>query len=393
MKTMRSGRHSEAVLVTLVLLASTPSVFAYPPDNAAVLYNRAYLLYQPNVAMEKAVSDLSKGKIKLDKRITEYVRSQHKIIESVAAAANIPKCDWGYDYSQGGALVLPHLSTAKNLAKLVMADAKILGTQGKYRTSLQRCLTLKKMARHVSDRPLITHLVGIAIDDLANDCIVGILAQMGTDLETFKWFKGQLAYIEKMPFSFAICIDNEMEMTLLETTKEKKEKLLRALSDERMPHSSVEKIALNRVRTADDEFFKRNADYLKNHMAALKAAIDLPYPQAYAKMETLSEKPAKDTVNNPDATLTAVFAPAMHRVYELWIKAQTDGNAIKAAIEIYIKKAETGQLPDSLPAGLPKDLFSGKDFEYERRPDGFALRCRGKELSKDEIHEYEFKVK
>ncbi|MHC4215632.1 MAG: hypothetical protein ACYSWP_19970, partial [Planctomycetota bacterium] len=186
MKTMTSGKLTKAILVTLVLLASTPSVFAYPPDNAAVLYYRACLMYQPNVEMEKVVFDLPKGKVKLNKKINEYVQSQHRVIELVVTAANIPKCDWGYDYSQGFSLVLPSLSTFRKMAKLVMADAKILGAQGKYRTSLERCLTIKKMTRHISDRPFITLLVGVAIDELANDCIVDILAQTGGDLETFK---------------------------------------------------------------------------------------------------------------------------------------------------------------------------------------------------------------
>jgi hypothetical protein len=50
------------------------------------------------------------------------------------------------------------------------------------------------------------------------------------------------------------------------------------------------------------------------------------------------------------------------------------------------------KLPDEIPADSPKDLFSGKDFEYEKTKDGFVFRCRGKDLFKDEIHEYEFKV-
>ena len=50
-------------------------------------------------------------------------------------------------------------------------------------------------------------------------------------------------------------------------------------------------------------------------------------------------------------------------------------------------------LTDALPAGLPGDLFSGKDFEYEKTAEGFILRCQGKDLSKDEIYQYEFKVK
>jgi hypothetical protein len=63
------------------------------------------------------------------------------------------------------------------------------------------------------------------------------------------------------------------------------------------------------------------------------------------------------------------------------------------AIDIYIIKAKTGQLPDALPESMPKDLFSGKDFKYEKTKEGFVLRCRGKDLVKDKIYEFEFKVK
>jgi len=62
------------------------------------------------------------------------------------------------------------------------------------------------------------------------------------------------------------------------------------------------------------------------------------------------------------------------------------------AVDIYIINAKTGKLPDAIPASLPKDMFSGKDFEYEKTADGFILRCQGRDLLKDEVHEYEFKV-
>ena len=46
----------------------------------------------------------------------------------------------------------------------------------------------------------------------------------------------------------------------------------------------------------------------------------------------------------------------------------------------------------SLPAGLPKDLFSGKDFLYEKTDAGFTLTGQGKDLDKDIVQKYEFKV-
>ena len=80
-------------------------------------------------------------------------------------------------------------------------------------------------------------------------------------------------------------------------------------------------------------------------------------------------------------------------MYNNETREKTFSNAVRAAIEVYITKAETGQLPETLPTGLPKDLFSGKDFRYEKTADGFTLRCRGKDLDKNETYKYEFKVK
>ena len=80
------------------------------------------------------------------------------------------------------------------------------------------------------------------------------------------------------------------------------------------------------------------------------------------------------------------------KLHSLDVRAGTHFNALKAALDIYIIKAKTGRLPNALPAGLPKDLFSGKDFEYAKTKEGFVLSCQGKDLDKDEFDQYEFKV-
>ena len=95
----------------------------------------------------------------------------------------------------------------------------------------------------------------------------------------------------------------------------------------------------------------------------------------------------------PDALLTAIFLPAIQKIYSVGIRTKTVSNATLAALDIYIIKAQTGKLPDSLPAGLPKDMFSGEDFEYKKSGGGFVLRCRGKDLGNNKTYEYEFKVK
>jgi hypothetical protein len=107
----------------------------------------------------------------------------------------------------------------------------------------------------------------------------------------------------------------------------------------------------------------------------------------------MDEELTRDFEKNLDANLTVSLAPPWHKIYIQSIGLGTHFNAIRAAIEIYILKAKAGKLPDTLPAGLPGDLFSGKALEYERDKEGFILRCRGNGLGRDDMIEYQFKVK
>jgi hypothetical protein len=75
------------------------------------------------------------------------------------------------------------------------------------------------------------------------------------------------------------------------------------------------------------------------------------------------------------------------------VKHTAQINSIKAAVDVYLVLAKTGQLPEKLPDHLPKDPYSSKDFEYETTKEGFVLRCRVKPIDKNKVTQYEFKVK
>jgi hypothetical protein len=45
-----------------------------------------------------------------------------------------------------------------------------------------------------------------------------------------------------------------------------------------------------------------------------------------------------------------------------------------------------------LPSGFPKDLYTSRDFEYERTDEGFALRFDPDNTSKIRVRRFEFKT-
>ena len=382
---MNSLKNSKLMLAAIVLFLSAACAYSYPPDNAAVLYYKAAMLYEVDGEMADMLEDFQKDKIELNDKIREFVKKNLRIINTVLDASEVKNCDWGMDFSRGMAMEFPPLSSLRKLARLVIAEAKILAAEGDYEAAISHCLSLYKMARHINDRIYISYLVGIAINALTNDCITQIMAEMPQDVQSLTQLKNQLIEIDSIPLSVKPAILGERELELGVMTLEQIPVLVRFCD----PNESVKE----KVLSLDQNAIDRNREYLNDYFTGVIAGFDMPYVEGYATLMDLAKKIEKDVKSNPDVILTAVLAPATHKIFSLKTRFETHNNAIKTALELYLIKARTGKLPDELPAGLPKDLFSGEDFEYEKTADGFILRCRGKDLGRDEIYEYEFKVK
>ena len=390
MKTINQKTLVKTLCILLIALTFVSEAHAYPPDNAAVLYYKAFLiLKEPSEDVKKMMTDLRDGKIKPNDEIRQCLQDNKHAIEFVETAAGVRDCDWGYDISKGFDVMLPELSKIRKMAFLLTDKVQILAEDGDYKAALGKCLTIHRMARHVGDRLLISYLVGNALNALANKHITEILSQMPDDVETLTWLKNQIYDITSRANTLKGAMSSEREIALQQIRKENIGTILDSLGD--VP-DGISEDSIEKVRNGDEEFFRASREYYSNYVTTVQLALDLPYPQSHKQLEQLSEQAEKQAADNPAAILSAALWPAATRICTLNVKTGTHFNALKAALDIYIVKAGTGRLPDTLPAGLPRDLFSDKDFEYEKTKDGFVLRCRGKDLDKDEISQYEFKV-
>ena len=386
--------HKLALAVALILIPSISSAAEprHPPENAAIVYNQAFKIYQKprDKHIKRMLADLVAGKTKPDQRITQYIQKNQPAIKLAETAADIKNCDWKLDYSTGSSIRLTHLGPMNNLAKIVIADARILAAKHNFNTALQRCLTAHKMARHVGNQFLIGYLVATSITESANKPIPDIISQMPLDKENLKNLNKQLEQIDRNYFSFKAAVKSDAEPAAVEITERMAEQILEI--NLHSPRNEMEKIARRRIGNADRQFFENNRKYWLKHTNAVIAAADLPYPQAYEELKRLEQKPKNDAIENPDATITAIIVPASSRVYAQNAIARNFSNAIRAAVNIYIVKAQTGQLPQTMPPALAKDLFSQQDFQYIKTQHGFVLRSPQKDLLKQKIHEYEFKI-
>jgi hypothetical protein len=393
MKTIDNNRLVSVICATAVLAVSTSLVFALPPDpdNAALLYYQAFLLYeQPEASTDDMLWDLAKGKIEPNERIRQYIENCRNAIYYATAAADLQNCNWGVMFSDGFSAHFPHLAQTRRLTPVIIADARILAAENDYRHALDHCLTVRKMSQHIGDETLISFLVSMAISQMADNCLQDILGDMPQDLETLTWLKKQLVTMSSRALSVKSSLNTEQEIALETMHIGNVDKMLEALE----PCTDKKRVLEQLDKPDAKALLEANRNYYAEYMASLGAILDasLPYAEKYQELKNREAKLQQDASEKPGSALSAAFAPSLSRVYSQEVGANNHVNAIKIAVDIYIIRAETGRLPNKLPATSPKDLFGGKDFEYLKTDNGFVLRCQGKDLISDKIHQYEFKV-
>ncbi len=394
MATLHTLKRRVVTSTVVALLWAGVTSAAAQTDNAALLYYQACLLYEkPDETMTNILVDFRKGQIPANQAIRDHVEKNRRVIDFAVKAASLPNCDWGHDYTQGLDLTMPNLPTLRRLAFLLAADAKLRADQGDWQSAVGGCLAIHRMGLHVADRPLVTYLMGMGLNALANSMMQDVLAGVPKDAATLSQIKTQLAQVQDAFPSVATALEREAQLWTASMRKEQTESILRMLKESDNPDHS-ESIAAQ-IRTADEGFFARSRNHWTNAIATLTATLasGLPYEQMCAKLDEVNTRLDNEGQNNPDAILTAFALPATHRVYTLATRLQTQFNALQTALAIYTIRAQTGRLPDTLPAGSRPDLFSGKPFVYEKTDDHFVLRCQVKETpDKAEANQYEFRI-
>ncbi|OHB67687.1 MAG: hypothetical protein A2Y77_04825 [Planctomycetes bacterium RBG_13_62_9] len=382
-----------AAVVFLTWFGSIGRVAAYPPDpdNAALLYYQAFLLcpQTDDRAMMDKVFEVASGRVAPDDQVKEYVKSCRDAIDCAVAATQLQRCDWGLRYSKGFSIAFPQLAQIRSLTWRVLADARILAAQGDYRQALERCLTVYRMAGHVGDEVLISFLVSVAVSTQANKCVTAILEQMPADADALTWLKGQLAAapVAKLTAVRAMTLEEEISSEYLQPKRVAELPAILA-EPSGMSAEEIRKLISEPVLERARAYY---ASYRDSALPILGGQT--PYAESYPKLQELANQMEQAAAKDPAVRLIKAIAPAMTKIYVAQTRFKADFNALQAALDVYIAKAATGQLPQSLPGASPRDPYTGDAFKYERTNDGFVLRCGINDADKNEARQFKFQVK
>lgn len=377
---MKTRKLSLLILATATILTSV--AIAYPPDNAAVLYYQTFLTYEKvEGQLADDLSSVVNGKIEPTEEVIKLVKGQHRTIATMTTASLIKKCDWGHNYAEGFDMLLPGLSDMRNITRIVLADAVIKAKDGNYKTAIDRCITVYRMSRHVKDQVLINNLVGIAMEAMATSVLQEVLPQAASDTNQLNKLKVALD---------DIAVDHNK---LVLSMKTEVDSVTKHATPEQIAQTVIEATGSDaKLSDLDKDIPAKGVAYYKEQVEQIINALQLPYSEAVAEINKIEAKMSADNNNKPEAMFANALMPAVAKVLAVSVKSDTDLNAMRTAIEIYLSKAATGNLPNTLPTGMPRDLFSNKDFTYSKTKDGFNLQSQGKNKKTGNPEVYEFKL-
>ena len=378
-------------LIFICAFAAQATVSLPEPDNAALLYYQAMLL-RPEMDDDTFISfnSVLDGDDPKEK-VREYLNlsDSREAIRIAESASQILDCSWGITRPQGYDTLL---TQARQLTFFLEVDARTLAFDGEFRTALERCLSIRMFARHLNDEGFIGYAVSVPIDSRALRCIHYILGLMPPDRDTLIWLQSQISNVQGAPptpgRAYEIGLNDNLQ--LLSGNPEFFE-TWRAYISENIDDESARReiLSLN-----DEEVIEKVKESYNKYLSSVNRVIasDIQYQQKYSELKELEEEIKNHPFVNPFSYLWVSFPRNVAEQHDIYVQGITVFNATRAAIEIYLVKAETGQLPGTLPLNLSKDPFSGQDFGYDVTEQGFTISFDPEDIGDLRIRQIEFIV-
>ena len=165
-----------------------------PAENAAVVYNSIGAVYAPFSNFDKKgyFLILHKSSKRLEAAsVKAYLQANAPALILLQAAAQKPLCNFGLNYGAGAAMAMTHFGKMREYARFLVIDARAKAHAGDHAGAAADIETIYTLAGHViSDPLLLSGLVAVVIENLADDCIQDIVVldtlTQAVDIEQYR---------------------------------------------------------------------------------------------------------------------------------------------------------------------------------------------------------------
>ena len=361
------------------------------PDNknAAVLYGKAFELMATRQATEDwpvvgAITSRSERAEDptLWNKAAEVLSRYQGVISLIEQAQMRPKCRFPVNWGLGLGAQFPHFAPVRRLAQLLHAQALIDAKAGKMDEALRSTELAFELVDSIKDEPtLVSQLVRISVVGIATRTFTDVLEYGGIDESQARRMYGALSAIN-MDTSTVTAIEGERTLGILafqgvHNNSPSGKGLLKAAGLPPLIHTWFWRPMLY----ADEIYYLRG-------VSADLHRVSLPYRE-------FSKHPSPFSNQDPPryAFLSGVLTPLYTRARSAAAQAGINGTQIVLALQVYKDRyggypASLGEPRAKLGWTIPEDPFSGKDFVYKRRGDGFLLYSIGENLKDDGARKY-----
>lgn len=380
---------SSCAIIFFCAFGANADISLPAPDNAALLYYQAMLLRPDFGDTYTSIKNVLRGNDP-NEMVREYLdlRECRKAISLAEAATNILDCSWGIIRYQGNDLLIEW----RNLAYLLEVDARTLAFDGQYRAALERCLSIQRFARHFNDEGFLGYAVSMPIESHSLSCVRYILGLMPPDRDPLIWLQSQISSVQGAPPTPAIALEIEMNDYLQWLSEDPNTiEWLRQNNSEKVEDESTRQEILNLTDKEVLELIKELNNWFLSSVNRIVGS-DMTYQHKYSELKELQEELINPPIIDPYYHLWTSLPRNLTGQHDIYVQGITVFNATRSTIEIYLIKAETGHLPETLPADLPKDPFSGQDFGYDVTNKGFTISFDPEDIGDLRIRQLEFTV-
>jgi hypothetical protein len=154
-----------AVLGTILMCpaaapAASPGEEAALANNAALTYWRAFALMpklddDQQAAIRKSLDNLGP----VDKTLIPVIESSEPALKELHRGAKLPACVWGTAFDEGPNAMMPHLSKARELARLACLRAHLRFERGQPAGAIDDVTAVMALGRHVGSEGLLMSLL------------------------------------------------------------------------------------------------------------------------------------------------------------------------------------------------------------------------------------------
>lgn len=313
--------------------------------------------------------------------------AKHKnVFPLLEEATSRPKCQFLVNWEAGAGALFPYCAYMKRTSQFLQVNALIQAHDGRMDEALRSVELGFKMSESLKDDPtLISLLARVAMVKIASKSLREILEYGSISEAQAKWLYDVLSPMDIYPgLDKAMLGEMCSGLWIFDAVLKQSPGLFSNFGSNRKPSYRI--LMRTLVGIWRPVLYADELIYLKliNKEATL---MRLPYREIHSQLAALDG----ESQNLPRyAFISRIMFPIFARATASRddATAEISGSQILLALQAY--KDRFRAYPDSLDAlraglgwDIPIDVYSGKDFIYKRRGNGFLLYSVGKNLKDD----------